>query len=80
MLLDLAPVGQTQASLFDPLEEQAKHSEALMTALDSLNSRFGRDTLTVAAVGTRKRWLAKAENKTPCYTTRWNELPKAFAR
>lgn len=80
MLLDLAPAGKTQASLFDPMEEQAKHSEALMATLDGLNKRFGRDTLCVAAAGTRKRWAAKAENRTPCYTTRWGELPKAFAR
>jgi DNA polymerase V len=80
MLLDLAPAGQVQASLFDPREEQRKYSDALMNTLDGLNKRFGRDTLCVAAAGTRKRWAAKAENKTPCYTTRWGELPKAFAR
>jgi DNA polymerase V len=80
MLLDLAPAGQRQASLFDPLEEQVKHSDALMSVLDGLNRKFGRDTLCVAAQGTRKRWAAKAENKTPSYTTRWGEVPKAFAR
>jgi hypothetical protein len=47
--------------------------------LDSINARYGRDTLTVAAAGTRKAWVARAENKTPCYTTRWAELPKAWA-
>lgn len=80
MLLDLATAGQIQASLFDPLGQRTKRSDALMEALDGLNRRFGRDTMCVAAAGTRKRWIAKAENKTPCYTTRWGELPKAFAR
>ena len=79
MLMDLSPQHQRQASLFAQVEDVARHSDALMSVLDSINARYGRDTLTVAAAGTRKDWAARAENKTPCYTTRWNELPKALA-
>lgn len=80
MLMDLSPANQRQVSLFDPLDVQGKHSETLMAALDGLNQRFGRDMVSVAAAGTQRRWRARAESKTPCYTTRWSELPKAFAR
>lgn len=79
MLLDLSPQHQRQASLLNQLEEETRHSDALMAVLDGLNTKFGRDTVTVAAAGTQKRWIARAENKTPSYTTRWSELPKALA-
>ena len=79
MLLDISPAGIIQRSLFDAVEENARHSAAIMSVLDGLNTRFGRDTVKVAAAGTAQRWVARAENKTQCFTTRWTELPKALA-
>lgn len=79
VLLDLSPQHQRQASLFSQVDDIAHHSDALMSVLDAINARYGRDTLTVAAAGTHKGWAARAENKTPCYTTRWTELPKVWA-
>lgn len=79
MLLDISPAGTIQRSLFDAVEENARHSAAIMSVLDGLNTRFGRDTVKVAAAGTAQRWVARAENKTQCFTTRWTELPKALA-
>lgn len=79
MFMDLSPQHQRQASLFSQVDDIAHHSDALMSVLDSINAKYGRDTLTVAVAGTRKDWAARAENKTPCYTTRWSELPKAWA-
>ena len=51
----------------------------MMAVLDSINGRFGRDTMTIAATGTAKRWITRAENRTPRYTTQWGEVPKALA-
>lgn len=79
MLMDLSPQHQRQQSLFAPVDAMALQSDAVMAVLDSLNARLGRDTVTVAAAGTAKYWTAKAETKTPCYTTRWSELPKVKA-
>jgi DNA polymerase V len=79
MLMDLSPQHQRQASLFAQVDDVVRHSDALMSVLDSINARYGWDTLTVAAAGTRKDWVARAENKPPCYTTRWSELPKVWA-
>ncbi len=79
MLLDISPAGIIQRSLFDSVEESTRHSAAIMSVLDGLNTRFGRDTVKVAAAGTAQRWVARAENKTQCFTTRWTELPKALA-
>ena len=78
MLLDLSPTGMLQGVLFDearPREADVK----IMAALDALNARFGRDTVTLASAGLAPRWAMRSENKTPCYTTRWDELPKAIA-
>jgi hypothetical protein len=50
----LSPFGtQTQQrSLFDPNGEEAAHSSKLMNALNSLNTRFGRDAVFIASAGT----------------------------
>lgn len=79
MLLDISPAGTIQRSLFDAVEENSRHSAAIMSVLDGLNTRFGRDMVKVAAAGTAQRWIARAENKSQCFTTRWTELPKAIA-
>lgn len=79
MLMDLAAKGKRQGVLFDgarPRDSSAK----VMAALDALNQRFGRDSVTLASAGLAPRWAMRSENKTPCYTTRWDELPKAHAR
>lgn len=82
MLLDLSPKSQQQGSLLSNLDVETKHSDAVMSVLDGINARFGRDTLVVAAAGTgtQHAWSMRAENKSPAYTTRWNELPKAIAK
>lgn len=79
VLMDLSPQHQRQASLFSQVEDVARHSDAVMLVLDSINARYGRDTLSVAAAGTYRVWAARAENETLCYTTRRDELPKTWA-
>lgn len=74
MLLDLMSNEVHQGSLF---EEQSDKSPRLMSALDSLNSRYGRDTLKLASSVGLGRWNAKFEMKTPAFTTNWEELPVA---
>lgn len=79
MLLDLSPKSMLQGVLFDearPRDPAVK----VMAALDALNERFGRDSVTLASAGLAPRWAMRSGNKTPCYTTRWDELPKANAR
>ncbi|MBN8519979.1 DUF4113 domain-containing protein, partial [Accumulibacter sp.] len=38
--------------------------------------QFGRDTLRSGASGTARRWGMRSENRSPRYTTRWDELPE----
>lgn len=79
MLMDLQPNTISQGILFGappPCEQSAR----IMATLDAVNQRFGRDTLHIGSAGVVQRWAMKAENRTPRYTTRWDELPKVFAR
>lgn len=56
-----------------------------MSAIDSLNSRYGRGTVKLASGGTEHKrlfktseplpgWKMKQERRTPRYTTHWQEL------
>lgn len=77
-LMDISPKGTLQGVLFD----EARPSESgdkVMAALDALNQRFGRDAVKLASAGLAPRWAMRSENKTPFYTTRWDELPVAHA-
>lgn len=78
VLIDLSDASVEQGVLFAPHAEPQK-SAKLMAALDVLNRRYGADTVTVGSVGLQKPWDMRRERKTPCYTTRWTELPLAFA-
>lgn len=78
MLMDLRANTVSQGMLFDAQPPREK-SARIMATLDALNQRFGRDTLHIGSAGLVQRWAMKAENKTPCYTTRWDELPKVYA-
>jgi DNA polymerase V len=61
-----------QMSLFSTVDH-AKH-ERLMSALDTLNTRFGRNTVRTAAqtIGGSAR-LTQQNRLSPCYTTKWRD-------
>jgi DNA polymerase V len=71
VLNDISDTGVVQPDLFMQLP---KRNDALMTTLDSINSRFGKGTLRSCQEGFSKEWVMKSEIKSPAYTTRWNEL------
>ena len=73
ILMDLAPKGLHQAALFGD-NTADKNSQQLMQTLDTINRRMGRGTVFLAGAGIEKKWRMKQENKSPCYTTEWNEL------
>jgi DNA polymerase V len=45
-----------------------------MRAVDTLNRRYGRDTVTFAASGLRRRRKLRTDFISPRYTTSWDEL------
>ena len=74
MLTLISDKSKRQESLFDDLVARQK-SKRLMAAMDAVNDVYGRDTVRSAASGTKKRWVMRSENRSPRYTTRWDELP-----
>jgi DNA polymerase V len=74
MLTLLTDKGSRQAPLFDhPLAR--KRSGQLMSAMDAINQEFGRGTIRSGASGIKQRWAMRSENRSPRFTTRWDELP-----
>ena len=63
-----------QQSLFEDIETKGKSAD-LMQAMDAINNRFGNAMIRSAASGTQQAWRMRSGNKSPNYTTQWNELP-----
>ncbi len=72
MLLDLVKADHVQSGLFDRPDDA--RSQARLRALDKLNRRFGRDTVSYAAAGVRRGWSMQRGSLSPRYTTNWDEL------
>lgn len=67
-----------QLDLYNPNYLKNLHKrENIMKAADKLNSTWGRDTVRVASMPKENRLKLKQENRSPRYTTNWNELPLA---
>jgi DNA polymerase V len=73
MLLDLVPDTILQ---YDMLAVPAAKKQLLLQTLDSINSKWGRNTLCYAAEGIGRPWLIKCDRRSPRYTTRWSEIIK----
>ena len=78
MLSEITPTTHRQMDMWEPAHQP---NERLMGALDELNKRYGRGTVTVSTQGTYldkqsgQNWQMKQTRKSPNYTTNWNEVP-----
>lgn len=72
MLSEISPVTRRQGDL---LEAAPAGNQRLMQALDMLNKRYGRGAVKISTQGTYKEWQMRQERKSPCYSTRWDEVP-----
>ena len=87
MLVDLQPASheQSELDLFEPArmpDAPERHRASLMSAMDALNQRFGRDAVTVASASRRSgpnAHASKQERRSPRYTTRLDEIALARA-
>lgn len=80
MLVDLQPDTIKQHEL--ELDEAPKDAGKLMSALDTLNRRYGRGTVGIGSAGAAKAkrdWTMKQERRTPAYTTCWEDMPRVRA-
>lgn len=80
MLADLSDKRVRQPDLFRPEDPAARaKEERLMRAMDRLNAEYGRDAVRVGSTGFRTMARLKQANRSPRYTTHWDELPVAKA-
>jgi len=75
VLLELSPRQSQQASLFD--HDDAPQRQQLMATLDAISRRWGRDSIGLGrAALPSDGWRMRCEQRSPRYTTRWEELPQ----
>ena len=68
---DIVPQSQQQLSLFDNLDRK-KHQK-IMSSLDLINNKMGKDKVRLAVQGHQRKWRLKQERLSPCYSTRIKE-------
>jgi len=73
ILSDLGSSANMQIDLFG--HATLAHSEQLMTLMDDLNRKFGKDTVQFAATGVAKSWSTRTNHKSSNYTNSWLGLP-----
>jgi len=76
VLMEISEAGREQRDLFTPLPDPRR--AALMSTMDRINREYGRGTLRLGSEGTRKDWAMRQEKRSPCWTTRWDELIRVY--
>ncbi len=61
-----------QGDLFTP----DNNNPILMQCFDSINKRYGRNTISIASAGRAEKWNMKQHFLSPQYTTNWRHIPK----
>lgn len=77
MLEDLIDADLRPRTLF---EEDGDRRTRLMMAMDEVNGRFGKFAAVPASQGFKRQWRARADAKSPNYTTRIAEVPSVKAK
>lgn len=73
-LLELRPASCVQGDLWTPAD--SPRSKALMSVMDQLNAEWGRETVKFAASGLERKWKLRSGQRSPHYTTDWDDLLK----
>jgi DNA polymerase V len=76
LLTGLVPVSARQSDLLSDVAG-TQRSEQLTATMDRINARYGRSSVELAGSGLEKLWTANARNRSPPYTTDWDQLPIA---
>ena len=75
MLMELCPEASPRQDDLFAAPANPEKSTRLMTTMDALNARFGRGTTRIATEGVDQHRKMKRGRMSPCYTTRWEDLP-----
>ncbi len=71
-LSDLRPAKNLTQRLWE--NGQHERMRALMSQIDHVNQRFGRETVQCGIFKSDGKWQTKLSKRSPRYTTRWDEL------
>ncbi|MDE0926113.1 MAG: Y-family DNA polymerase [Methylophilaceae bacterium] len=77
MLGELVAAQGIQTDLFSTQKNTPK-SDRLMAMLDSINKKMGKESIKLASEGFSRPWKMKQGNKSPCYTTNWDDNIQAL--
>jgi DNA polymerase V len=77
-LSDLRPAENLPQRLWE--NDRHERMRALMSRIDCVNQRFGRETIKCGVFKSDGRWQTKLTRRSPRYTTRWDELLQVEAR
>lgn len=72
-LMDIRTQTYEQTDLFNP--QQSEKSRTLMSVMDHINSRYGKETVQLAGAGLQPKWSMRRDYMSPRYTTRWSDIP-----
>ena len=87
ILFNLCSKKEIQKSLFKYEYKNDKNIENLMNNVDYINKKFGNGTIRISSdksglfhkkelkKSLKSEWLMKSNYCSPCYTTRWNDIP-----
>jgi DNA polymerase V len=73
-LLDISDATNVQHDLFS----QSQDSPELMRLMDSINMKYGRETVQLAGRGIEHKFAMRREFLSPQYTTRWSDIPRIY--
>ncbi len=71
-LLELSPASIVQGDLWT--QPDTPRSKALMRVMDDINQTHGRETIKLAGSGLHRGWKLRSEQRSPHYTTDWDDL------
>ncbi|MCR9192162.1 MAG: Y-family DNA polymerase [Gammaproteobacteria bacterium] len=80
LLSDFSGKDEQQFDLFEEGGGSAFESERVMDVMDSINHKYGKHMIHLAAEGVDKQWSMRATLKTNAYTTKWSDLAIVYAK
>jgi DNA polymerase V len=73
ILMELGPRDVQQTDLFAPPPDPRRRK--LMRVMDAINRQYGSSCVKLGAEGLTRNWTMRQDQRSPCWTTRWEDLP-----
>jgi DNA polymerase V len=75
MLTDICPLNHVQLNFAaNEFLDHLENNEKIMNSVDYINTKWGKDTVKIASLGTKNKLRMKQCKKSPRYTSSWEEL------